>query len=68
MKAFRDKRSVLWLTGVVVLLAALFVAFVVVPARTPLDVEEGVHVDVPGMQNVPPPGAQRLKLEPEREQ
>ncbi|MDQ2644504.1 MAG: hypothetical protein M3020_11850 [Myxococcota bacterium] len=67
MKPFRDKKSVWWMVGVAAVLIALFVAFVAVPSMTPSP-SGGVEVDVPKMQNVPPPAAERMKLESQKEE
>lgn len=63
MKPFQSKRSVLWIGGVAAALVALFVAFVVLPFSSPTKGADGVQVDVPGMQNVPPPAAPPMKLD-----
>jgi hypothetical protein len=68
MKPFQDKRSVWWLLGVGAALVALFVAFVVVPSSSPTPGAGGVEVDVPKMENVPPPAAARMKLESQKEE
>ena len=67
MKPFRDKKSVWWIVGVAAALIALFVAFVAVPSMTP-GPSGGVEVDVPKMENVPPPAAERMKLESQKEE
>jgi hypothetical protein len=67
MKAFRDKRSILWAAGVVVAMIALLLAFVVAPMRSTFDSERGVRVDVPRMQNVPSEAVERMKRESNRD-
>jgi len=67
MKPFQDKKSVWWISGVAAALIALFVAFVAVPSMTPIQ-SDGVNVDVPSMENVPPPAAERMKLESQKEE
>jgi hypothetical protein len=66
MKPFQDKRSVWWIGGVAAALVALFVAFVVVPATRPEKGQQGPRIDVPRMENVPPPSAPPMKLDTER--
>jgi hypothetical protein len=68
MKPFQDKRSVWWICGVAMAIVAPFVAFVVVPSTTPTPGAGGVEVDVPKMENVPPPAAARMKLESQKEE
>jgi len=63
MKAFQDKRSVLWLGGVIVLVLGILAAFVLlpssqVPSRAPTD-----DIRVPKMQNVPSEDAPKIKLD-----
>ncbi len=60
-----DKKSVWWILGGAAGLIALFIAFVAVPSMTPIK-SEGVEVDVPRMENVPPPAAGRMKLASEK--
>ncbi len=67
MKPFQDKKSVWWIVGVAAALIALFIAFVAVPSMTPIK-NDGVEVDVPRMENVPPPAADRMKLELEKKE
>jgi hypothetical protein len=65
MKPFQSKRNILWLGGVAAALIAWFVAFVIVPHGAPVPGKEGPEVDLPRMQNVPPPSAPRMKLDDE---
>jgi hypothetical protein len=65
MKPFQDRRSRWWLGGVAAALVAFFVAFVVVPNSIPAKGSDGVRVDVPKMENFPPPTAPRVKLDAE---
>lgn len=63
MKAFQDKRSVLWLGGVIVLVLGILAAFILlpgsqVPSRTPMD-----DIRVPKMENVPSDDAPKMKLD-----
>lgn len=61
-KAFRDKRSTWWILGVAAAAIGLFVAYVVLPASAPTKGADGVQIDVPRMENVPPPSS-RMKLD-----
>jgi hypothetical protein len=63
MKQFTDKRRVLWLAGIGVLVLGLLAAFVVLPMRAGGKGAEGPAVDVPKMQNVPPETAPKLNLD-----
>jgi hypothetical protein len=56
MKPFQDRRSLWWIGGVAAALVAFFVAFVIVPNSAPVKgMDGGVRVDVPKMENFPPP-------------
>jgi hypothetical protein len=68
MKPFQDKKSVWWILGVAAAFVALFVAYFIVPSRTPGPDGGGPSVDVPRMENVPPPAAERMKLESQKEE
>ena len=63
MKAFTDSRRWFWLGGVVVLLAGLFAAFVLLPANSATPGAGGPEIQVPKMENVPPPNAPKLGIE-----
>ena len=63
MKQFTDKRRVLWLTGIGVLVLGLLAAFVVLPMRAETKGAEGPDVQVPKMQNVPPENAPKMNLD-----
>jgi hypothetical protein len=60
MNAIKGKQRVYWLTGVSVVILGFLVAALVLPNRKAPD--PGPQVDVPKMQNVPPPD-QKLKLD-----
>jgi hypothetical protein len=63
MKAFTDSRRIFWLAGVGVVVFGLLAAFVILPATSSIGRDQGPKIDVPGMQNVPPPEAPNLKLD-----
>jgi hypothetical protein len=65
MNAIKGKRRVYWLTGVSLVILGFLVAALVLPLRETPD--PGPHVDVPKMQNVPPPD-QKLKLDVSKQQ
>jgi len=69
MRAFFSKQSVLWLVGVFVLVAGFLIAAVILPSTSfKKEKVEGADVQVPKLQNVPPPGTPKMRLEAEKEQ
>ena len=65
MKPFFNKRSILWLVGVAILVVGFLVLAVVLPARSPVKGGEGPSVDVPNMENVPSENAPKMTLDTE---
>jgi hypothetical protein len=65
MKAFTDKRRLLWLGGIAVLILGFLVAALVLPMTSDPMKGLGPAVHVPKMQNVPPEG-QKLNLDTDR--
>jgi len=53
-RAFFSKKSLLWLTGVVVLVVGFVVAAVILPATSKTPGADQPNIQVPKMQNVPP--------------
>ena len=64
MNPIKGKQRIYWLAGFLfVIVGVLVTALLVVGSRAP---EPGPHVDVPAMQNVPPP-QQKLGVEIEKQ-
>lgn len=63
---FKSKRSILWLSGVAVLILGFLAAAVVLPMTAKTPGAGGPEIHVPGMQNVPSEDAPKLKLELEK--
>lgn len=62
---FRSKKSALWLLGVGLLIAGVLAFMVIAPNRAAPFGAEDPDVNVPNMQNVPPPTAPKMKLDTE---
>jgi hypothetical protein len=67
-KAFENKRSLLWLGGITLLVVGFLVAALVLPATAPTPGSGGPDVRVPKMENVPPEHAPRMKLDVEKKE
>lgn len=63
---FKSSRAVLWLGGMVLLVLGFLVAAIVLPLTSPTPGKGGPAIHVPKMQNVPPEGAPRMKLDVEK--
>lgn len=67
-KPFQSKRAGLWLGGVVLLVLGFIAAAVLLPSTAPAPGSDQPDIRVPRMQNIPPPGAQKLELEVEKDE
>ena len=65
-RAFFSKKSLLWLTGVVVLVVGFLVAAVILPATSKTPGADQPNIQVPKMQNVPPAAAPKMRLDTEK--
>ena len=63
MKAFQDKRSALWLSGVIVLILGILAAFVLLPSSQTPSRSATDEIRVPRMENVPSDDAPKMKLD-----
>ena len=63
---FKSKRAALWLGGIAFLVLGFLVAAIVLPATTATPGKGGPDIHVPKMQNVPPEGAPKVKLQVEK--
>jgi hypothetical protein len=68
MKAFQDKRSVLWLGGVIVLVLGILAAFVLLPSSQVPSSSATDDIRVPKMENVPADNAPKMKLDLDKKQ
>ena len=66
-KLFESNRSKLWLGGMVVLVLGFLAAAVLLPATAPPPGDNAPDVQVPRMQNVPPPDS-KIQLDVEKEE
>ena len=64
---FRSKRSILWLSGIAVLVLGFLAAAILLPMTSKVAEPRGPDVHVPKMQNVPSAGAPKIKLQLERQ-
>lgn len=64
-RPFRNKKSLWWLLGMALLITGFLAFSIIVPSRTEPPGSEGPDVNVPNMQNVPPPGAPDMQLQTE---
>ena len=62
-RAFFSKKSLLWLTGVVVLVVGFVVAALILPATSKTPGADQPSIQVPKMQNVPPAAAPKMRLD-----
>lgn len=62
-KAFKSHRAAWWLGGVAALVIGFLVAAVVLPTTAPVPGTDGPDVQLPRMQNVPPEGAPKMKID-----
>jgi hypothetical protein len=62
---FKSKKAFLWLAAVAVLMVSLIGGLMLLPAASPTKGTDGPDVRVPAMQNVPPEGAPKMRLETE---
>jgi hypothetical protein len=69
MKPFTDSRRTFWIIGMGLLVGGFIAAAVFLPATAPEPGAGQPDVRVPKMENVPPPEAEKLKLDvkPEEE-
>jgi hypothetical protein len=65
-RAFFSKRSVLWLTGVFVLVVGFIVMAIVLPSTSKTPGSEQPDIQVPKMQNVPPAAAPKMRLDTDK--
>jgi hypothetical protein len=61
--AFRDRRSMLWLGGVIVLMVGMLLAFVLLPSTQAPSSSPTDDIRVPKMENVPSGDAPKMKLD-----
>lgn len=66
--AFKNKRSLLWLSGITLLVLGFLVAAVVLPMTAPAPGSGSPDIRVPKMENVPPENAPKMKLDVEKKQ
>jgi hypothetical protein len=59
---FHNKKSIFWLLGVGLVIGGFLAFALTVPGSTGPSTE-GPEVNVPSMQNIPPPSAPNMKLE-----
>jgi hypothetical protein len=64
---FKSKRSILWLSGIAILVLGFLVAAIVLPTTGSAPGEGYPDIRVPKMENVPSADAPRMKLELEGE-
>ena len=62
-RAFLSRQSVLWLAGVVVLIVGFIAAAVILPTTSKEPGSNQPNIQVPKMQNVPPPDAPKMRLD-----
>lgn len=62
-RKFHNNKSILWLISMGVLIVGFIAFAVLVPSRSPVPGSEGPEVNVPSMQNVPPPSAPNMQLD-----
>jgi hypothetical protein len=67
-RAFANGKSIFWLAGVFVLVVGFVVAALVLPATSKTSGTDRPNIQVPKMQNVPPPNAPRMRLETGKDQ
>lgn len=63
MNKFKGNRRLLWLFGISVVILGVVTALVVLPAVSSTPGTGGPDIQVPKMQNVPPEGAPRMRLD-----
>lgn len=63
MNKFKGSRRLLWLFGISVVILGVVAALVVLPVVTSTPGAGGPDIRVPKMQNVPPEGAPRMRLD-----
>jgi hypothetical protein len=62
-RAFLNKPSILWLAGVFVLIVGFIAAAVILPTTAKTPGSDQPSIQVPRMENVPPPEAPRMRLD-----
>jgi hypothetical protein len=63
MNEFKGIRRTYWLIGVAIMVVGVMTALVLLPAFSPTRGTGGPDIRVPKMQNVPPAGAPRMRLD-----
>jgi len=63
MNKFKGNRRVMWLIGIAVMIVGIVTALVVLPAVSSTPGADGPDIHVPKMQNVPPAGNPRMRLD-----
>lgn len=67
MNKLKGTRRIWWLVGTGLVIVGVGTALVVLPAVSPTPGTGGPDIQVPKMQNVPPEGAPKLRLETQPE-
>lgn len=62
-RAFLNRQSILWLVGLVVLVVGFIAAAVILPTTAKAPGSDQPSIQVPKMENVPPPDAPRMRLD-----
>lgn len=63
MNKFKGSRRIWWLIGIAVTIAGVVTALVMLPSVSSTPGTGGPDIQVPKMQNVPPGGTPRMRLD-----